>query len=385
MSQLDSKRFMPGLNLSRAFHDEIVGPILREAFPRLSYSAALIGGGSEVLGYDSERSTDHHWGPRLLLFLSEADYEQQRYSLGEVLAKRLPPAFRGFSTNFGPPDEFGVRLPVAVEHGPIAHHVDVQVVRAFLSRELGFDPRQGITVLDWLLTPSQRLLHVTSGAVYHDGLQELEPLRAKLQWYPDDIWFYLIAGQWQRISQEEAFVGRCGEAGDELGSRLVAGRLVRDLMKLCFLFERRYAPYSKWLGTAFATLRHGPALVPLFDQVLAACEWHDRERRIAYAYEQIAGLHNELSITRFVDPATRPYYNRPYRVLHAGRFVEATREAIGDGNVRRIMREAGDIGAIDQFVDNSDILSVPDRARQMGHIFQGLTHDPGGHHPSFLH
>ena len=102
--------------------------------------------------------------------------------------------------------------------------------------------------------PQQPLLEVTAGGVFHDGLGELIPMREKLAWYPHDVWLYLLASQWMRIAQEEPFVGRCAEAGDELGSRIVAGRIVRDLMRLCFLIERRYAPYSKWLGTAFARL-----------------------------------------------------------------------------------------------------------------------------------
>jgi hypothetical protein len=55
-------------------------------------------------------------------------------------------------------------------------------------------------------------------------------------------------------SQEEPFVARTGDVGDELGSQVIAGRLVRALMQLCFLMERRYAPYSKWFGTGFSRL-----------------------------------------------------------------------------------------------------------------------------------
>jgi hypothetical protein len=45
--------------------------MLRAEYPALSYSAALIGWGSDVLGFDSERSTDHNWGPRLQLLLPD--------------------------------------------------------------------------------------------------------------------------------------------------------------------------------------------------------------------------------------------------------------------------------------------------------------------------
>jgi hypothetical protein len=44
---------------------------------------------------------------------------------------------------------------------------------------------------------------------------------------------------------------RAGFVGDELGSALIGSRLVRDIMNLCFLLEKQYAPYPKWFGTAF--------------------------------------------------------------------------------------------------------------------------------------
>ena len=84
------------------------------------------------------------------------------------------------------------------------------------------DPFGALTAVDWLLMPQQKLLEVTAGRVFHDGLGELEPVRAKLAYYPPDVWRYLLAAQWQRISQQEAFVGRAGEVGDDAGSALVA-------------------------------------------------------------------------------------------------------------------------------------------------------------------
>ncbi|HVG00994.1 MAG TPA: hypothetical protein VND68_14235, partial [Chloroflexia bacterium] len=102
--------FIPGLQLSEAFYSEAVRPLLEAHFPGLDHAAALIGWGSDVLGYDSVISTDHHWGPRLLLFLPEADFEGEKAEVSEALSAKLPYTFRGYSTNFGTPDEIGVRL-----------------------------------------------------------------------------------------------------------------------------------------------------------------------------------------------------------------------------------------------------------------------------------
>jgi hypothetical protein len=52
----------PGLRLAREFYAALVRPLLEEHFPRLPYAAALLGPGSEVAGFDSQRSIDHDWG-----------------------------------------------------------------------------------------------------------------------------------------------------------------------------------------------------------------------------------------------------------------------------------------------------------------------------------
>ena len=60
---MDSPSFVPGLELARDFYREAIRPILAREFPYLDHSAALIGPGSDVLGFDSARSSDHDWGP----------------------------------------------------------------------------------------------------------------------------------------------------------------------------------------------------------------------------------------------------------------------------------------------------------------------------------
>ena len=215
--------FVPGIELSRRFYAEVVRPLLD-----VEHSAALVGTGSEVLGYDTERSTDHDWGPRLQVFVSPSDVD----SRGADLAGHLPATFLGYPT-------IGVTVTDPA---------------SWFGRRLGFDPAGGVTTRDWLATPTQLLAEATAGAVYHDGLGALHPVRERLSWYPDDVWRYVLALQWKRVSQEEHLMGRCGEVGDDLGSAVLAARLVRDVMRLCLLLARRYPPYAKWLGTAFARL-----------------------------------------------------------------------------------------------------------------------------------
>ena len=57
--------FIPGLELAGAFYREAVGPLIGD----VPHAAALIGTGSDVLGFDTARSTDHGWGPRVQVFV----------------------------------------------------------------------------------------------------------------------------------------------------------------------------------------------------------------------------------------------------------------------------------------------------------------------------
>src|SRR5215472_10833154 len=109
------RQFIPGIRLNRLFYREAVAPILASAFPDLRYSAALIGYGSDVLGYDSERSTDHEWGPRLAVFLAEDGRETLGDAIDEVLSTRLAAEFRGYPTNLTQPDENRVRSLAGAE------------------------------------------------------------------------------------------------------------------------------------------------------------------------------------------------------------------------------------------------------------------------------
>jgi hypothetical protein len=368
MTERAAVRFVPGLELAERFYWEAVRPLLDRNFRGVAHSAALLGPGSEVLGYDTPLSTDHDWGPRFQLFLSPDDHASYAAAIDRVLKEQLPGAFLGYSVNFSQPNAAdGGTRGMEESAGPVNHLIEVTTPATFFRNWLGFDPFLGISPVDWLTIPEQRLLELTAGKVFHDGLGQIETLRAELSYFPHDVWLCRLAAQWNRISQEEHFMGRCGDLGDDLGSRIIAARLVRDLMKLCFLMERRYAPYSKWLGTAFTRLPNGRRLAPLLQQVLEAPDWKARQEPLTRAYVQAGEWHNRLGITPPVAPEITSFFNRPYRVIFAGRFAEAIRAAIADAELRDL---PAIIGGVDQFVDCTDFTSNPWTARRSKRIYR---------------
>jgi hypothetical protein len=353
-----------GLTLSRNFFERCVKPIITRHDPGLRYAAARIGNGSEVLGYDTVMSADHNYGPSLLIFLSEVDFVDKGPALMEELNRELPERFDGWAVRFpseGRPGNDATLGMLGSDHG-----IEVDTLAAWYRRQLACGLDEPAKPIDWLGIPEQLLLTVTAGDVFRDDLGELAALRQRLSYLPRDVWLLKLAAQWARVGQEQAFVGRTGDNGDEIGSRVIAARLVRDVMRLCFLIERRYAPYPKWFGTAFLRLDCAGRIAPHLSGVLAASDWRHREAALANACRAAADLHSEREVAGAVPPVIGRYFTRPFTVINADEIAASLRAAIEDP----ILREFP-FGAIDQWVDATPVLSRPERARGAQH---GLGH-----------
>ena len=358
--------FMKGLELSKALYEDAVKPILDEQYPELRYSAAHIGRGSDVVGFDTVQSTDHDWGAKLLLFLEDHDHEQKADEISTYLSHNLPHEIRGFPTNFGKDGDQFIMMAQPEEY-PINHGVRIETIRGYFETCLGIDPQKELTVTDWLTVPEQLLRTVTSGKVFHDGLHELVDIRTRLEYYPHDIWLYLLSNQWRRLSQEIHFMGRCGQVGDDLGSRLIAARLVNDIMRLCFLMEKKYASYIKWFGSAFSQLSCSGELTPHFIRSLTAKDWKERQNRLVPTYEYIARMHNELGITDFIEDKVSSFHNRPFLIIQAEDFAEAIYAQIQDDEVKSLPKW---LGSVDQFSDSTDVLAYPDKLRKLRVMYE---------------
>ncbi len=352
--------FVKGLELSRAFFADAVQPILARRLPQLQYSAGLIGSGSEIIGYDDPVSTDHHWGPRAMLFLSPADHRNLAEPVSTLLAEELPVRFMGYSTNFSAPKtedgDQGTQLLVDINGGPVNHRVEILTLAGFMRDYLGLAVERPLRAADWLSLPQHKLLSFTAGALFRDDLH-VQAARDRLHYYPRDVWLYMLACGWSRIGQDEHLAPRAGAVGDELGAALISGRLVRSIMQLCFLLQRRYAPYPKWFGTAFAELDCGQELSPVLRSIQLSENWRDRQRRLCAALEILNRLHNVLRLTAPIQPATQEFHGRGFKVGNAWRYIRPLLAEIRDPEMQAIS-DCSLIGSIDQFSDNTDLLEA---------------------------
>jgi hypothetical protein len=328
-----------GLELAAAYYVDVVGPLLQHRWPGLPHAAARLGGGSEVLGLDDELSRDHDWGLRLTV-LVDPD------RVGPVhgyLEQELPEQFAGRPARF------------AVTGDPVARHrVDVDTVDGFARARLGLDPVRSWTVTDWLSLTGQAVLEVTAGEVFADTRGELAALRQRLAWYPEQVWRQVVAVDWARIGEELPLMGRAGDRGDELGWRVILGRLTQAAMHLGFMLDRCWPPFPKWAGTRFASLPRASAATSALRSGLVADHWLAGQESFCQALAILHELQRHVGLPTGPEPLER-FHTRPYLTVHH----HVTALLIGSITDHELRALPAGLGCVEQRTDNVTILTTP--------------------------
>ncbi|NUQ33016.1 MAG: DUF4037 domain-containing protein [Dermatophilaceae bacterium] len=334
-----------GAELSRAYWAQVVEPLVRGRWPGLRVAAARLGSGSDVLGLDDAMSRDHDWGLRLDLLVPAAEVSE----VESHLEASLPESFLGHPVRFATTWEPLVR-----------HRVRVDSVRGLAVSRLGVDTTCDLSIEDWLSLTGQAVLEVTAGQVFTDDAGELDGIRRRLEWYPDDLWRHLVATDWARLAQELPFVGRTGERGDDLGSRVIAARLAHVAMHLAHLLERTWPPYAKWLGTSLLTLPGASAVASPLAEAVSTTAWRAREAALVEALRVLNGVQRTVGLPAVADPV-EPFWDRPCVGVRED-VVRTLEDSVTDPEVRALPRG---VGSVDQWSDNVDVLMHPARRRPL--------------------
>jgi hypothetical protein len=307
-----------GLELARAFYADVIEGLLD-----VPHTACLIGEGSEVLGFDTDRSTDHEWGPRAQIFVDPAEVNRVR----ERVDGLLPDAYRGYPTRW-----------FSLIEGRDTHHVEINTLEAWLADRLPTIPADEPETASWLAI--------------------LTAMRQRFAWYPVDLWRWLIASQWHLIGNVEPYLGRTLELGDRRGARLIAARLCRMIMEMAYLQERAFQPYEKWFSRGFSELDAATTLGPHLDLILESEPRSDVDGPVQSALSLLAARHNALDITAAVRPVIGDFAVgvndavRPYPVLNTSELIMATVESITDPALRDLPR----VGSVDQLTHADDLM-----------------------------
>lgn len=355
-------RFIPGKELGRQLA-EVLEPALRVSFPGMPIALALLGPGSDVLGLDTARSMDHDWGPRVSLLVPESEVETVQQRFDENLHTFLPESIAGFPTRFSlHPDGTALIDPAGSQH-----RVAITCVEELLRSTLMIDSLEELTDATWFSTSMQSLLELTSGDVFVDDSGDLTCIREALAIYPDHIWRYQLSALWMRISQVQPFVGRCFENGDAIGGAGIAFGIIRDLMRIGILQSRKYAPYAKWLGTAFSRTELSRFAMPHLQRALdRASNYQVLEQSLNRAGVELIKQLNDLELVLPFDPEPQQFHSRPYLILPAEEIAHALYASLAN--------TAGAhwppfVGGIDFVSDSTDAHKNPEFRRALQSIF----------------
>lgn len=341
---------MKGLDLSRAYYNEIIKPLINDNMPQIAnnHAAALIGWGSDVLGNDDELSRDHEWGPRCIILLPDslADYCGILY---DMLNSEIPSYFMGYSTRYVMCKDIYARILSDTGSGNV--NIDITTCSKYFQDNLGvIIPSSDI---DWLSIPENRLLELTSGEVFFDGTGELTNLREFYKrYYPLDVWKYRLAYMWQSLNWDIDLIGMCDARNDFLSARNCLSATLYRIMKLTFLLNRRYSPaYPKWLGREFYKL---PDLSKDIGPILESCYLEADIKSVVGKLEKICTLLSgyQNTIDGMVEVELRPFsFSRGFWNIDFQHIANQIYNSI-EGELKSISLS----GAVDQWVTNQDFL-----------------------------
>lgn len=211
---------------------------------------ALVGTGSECLGFDDAISEDHDFTKRCQLFLPADIYETNK--------EHLQSYFKNYA--------YGT--------------VQIECISEFYQRYTLY-PEGPQCEKEFRRVPQDLLCTATNGEVFLDNFGSFTHIRQRLlAYYPEDIRLRKIAYELNQLAQSGQYnLPRMLQRGDTIAASLALHQFVHHYMLLVHLFNKSYAPFYKWLYRHSCTLpilgntvKHG--IVELLDAPITDTKSH---------------------------------------------------------------------------------------------------------------
>lgn len=208
-----------GLELGRELAHQVAQDIelnLPDLLPHICL--ALVGTGSECLGFDDAISEDHDFTKRCQLFLPADIYTANQ--------DRLQSYFKNY----------------------VYGTVQIESISDFYRRYTLY-PEGPQCDKEFRRVPQDLLCTATNGEVFLDNFGSFTHIRQRLlAYYPEDIRLRKIAYELNQLAQSGQYnLPRMLQRGDTIAASLALHEFVHHYMLLVHLLNKSYAPFYKWL------------------------------------------------------------------------------------------------------------------------------------------
>lgn len=189
---------------------------------------ALVGVGSECLGFDDEISEDHDFSSRCQLFLDDSDYNIYRQDLEATLnifCKDLETMISDLNNI----------------------NVEIMSIASFYKYYTLFEDGPK-TESEFRKVPMDLLCVATNGRVFLDNLGKFSATRNRLlNFYPEDIRLKKIAFQLNKMAQSGQYnYSRMIERRDTVAANIAQGEFIKHYLEFVHLLNKKYMPFYKW-------------------------------------------------------------------------------------------------------------------------------------------
>lgn len=281
----------------RRFYEKYGAPMIHEIFPEYEHRIAvgMVGEGSDCFGFDDEISKDHDYGIGFCMWLLPEDDQQ----IGEALQKeydRLLEEYHQRRINSRGYDADIIDLFLKKRRGVFEIHAFYEELlgtgaiwnmQEDGSKQPEDESRQKEPLLDdvWQRLPEERLATAVNGEVFRDDLGTFTAIREQIRaYYSDEIRRNRIAEKLHEFSQyAQSNYPRMMARKDYVTATICMAEGMKAAMELCYLLDKVYAPYYKWMRKGMETRGRRSAapqkIIKLLDGIsrlgLQAEAWED--------------------------------------------------------------------------------------------------------------
>lgn len=252
---------MKGLDLARAYYQEVGKPMLEQKYPEYigHIATGLVGEGSECLGFDDYYSTDHDFGPGFCIWLTAEDYK----AIGKKLQAdydALPKEWNGF--------------PVRNTTAEGANRVGVFEIDSFYSDFTGYaDAPKAQTIQDisaWIEMQPEMLRTAVNGEVFSDPLGEFSARRVHFSKYPEPVRLYRLAQSLSKMAQAGQYNYPRAKKRKDIGMMYSSlAEFVQAAAETGYLLNHSYMPFYKWRIRGMEQFTAVAKLKPMLEAIMS--------------------------------------------------------------------------------------------------------------------